>query len=240
MLFPNHVILGMHKKYNSNTAQISNVNPHPLNSNVWWAQKVFISIQTGGFLFNCCGASEIQQIGTGFTSEQEKQNFAYMLFNSLERGQTYYFIASSDQLKRSVSFAKSYPLGIVANMLIELGAKEVDASKNRNHGPNNMHLHVWSPSFSDESPWQKYLKFVNPYGDVQPLWWSELTEEAQAKMLEDSKPQMENIRARNQQNVDVLKKQKDLQDKAAAGYLMRNGKLDDMLKEAGWRKDSAE
>lgn len=103
-----------------------------------------------GFLFNCCGAGEIGSLFTYKFTEKERQDFVAALCLICLSHTTYYFIAADYQLPGKPN-ASSF-----LELLIELGAKEIDVRPNRNHGPNSMHLFAWDGVLRTTA-WEKYL-----------------------------------------------------------------------------------
>lgn len=183
------------------------------------------------FLFNCCGSTDIQNVGWIFSSEKEKQNFVYVLFHSLTTGQTYYFIANSMQLNEG----EKSQFGNVTGLLRELGAKEVDDSKNRNHGPNKMHLHVWSPSLRSNEAWRKYLHFYST-NRTNPLWFHNLTDSEQVRLLEESKGKEQELATSKKMELERTTRQKLEDNKYTARIIVKGGHLDDYLRQLGWTK----
>ncbi len=236
-LYPNEAILNLTERHMEGdaygTMRSSIESPRWKSPNAVYPSggTQYIIVQKGGFLFHCCGASSLSSLSHRCESEQDQQNFAYMLWQAIETGQTYYFIADTGQLKNNTQLAFGNTVGI----LLSLGAKEVDASKNRNHGPNHMHLHVWAPTRNSNEWWRKYLHFGSN-GTAVPLWWYALKEEEQVKLIANSKEKQDLIAAFAKEKRDAAMAQKAQANKFSAQHLIDRGELNDYLKARGWVK----
>lgn len=181
-----------------------------------------MNIQNGGYHLACCGAAGITSLSWKWNNERDVQGFVCCLARSLNFNMTYYFIASTSQL--TMALASKY--GNNASVLKKLGAVEVDASPNRNHGPNRMHLHVWNPN-RDHPGWKEFLD-LGRY-ETNPLWFAKLSREEQVAEIAKGE--------------DILKAYDDLQLLLKANnakvrldqrtwdayYLTRDGKMVDRL-----------
>jgi hypothetical protein len=187
------------------------------------------------YLMQCCGSSPITNLSTEFNGEKELQGFVCQLFRSVCFTQTYYFIAATYQ----ITDAKAAPFGNAYSVLVALGAKEVDSSPNRNHGPNDMHLHVWSPTRTDDR-WTKYLDIERSrtkYGDIEynanPRWFAALSASEQAKVIQEREPLQVAFDTWHTKQLEINKKAKLDQRMWDAFYLIRNGKMKNRLAQHG-------
>lgn len=179
-------------------------------------------------LMQCCGSSAITGLSTAFETEEQLQGFVCQLFKSITFTQTYYFIAATYQIEE----AHDSNFGNAYSVLVSLGAREVDVSPNRNHGPHDMHLHVWSPNANADC-WKKYLAFSPVFRQANPLWFSKLSSEEQDKVIEKHKPLQEgydNYRKKQRE----AKKKADAENRAwDALYLIKDGRLNELLNKCG-------
>lgn len=187
------------------------------------------------YLMDCCGSSPITNLSTVFSTEKQLQGFVCQLFRSIYFTQTYYFIASTYQIDEAsaTSFGNAY------SVLVALGAKEVDSSPNRNHGPNNMHLHVWSPTRTD-GRWKKYLDIdrqINEDDDYEyranPLWFAAISESEQAKVIQEREPLQVAYDGLVINNLEGTKKAKLEQRVWDAYHLIRGGHMKNRLAQYG-------
>lgn len=187
------------------------------------------------YLMQCCGSSPITNLSTEFNGEKELQGFVCKLFRSVCFTQTYYFVAATYQINDSedVEYGNAY------SALVALGAKEVDSSPNRNHGPNDMHLHVWSPTHTDDR-WTKYLDIERSrtkYGDIKynanPRWFAALSASEQAKVIQEREPLQVAYDIWHTKQLEITKKAKLDQRLWDAYYLIRDGSLRHKLAQYG-------
>jgi hypothetical protein len=185
---------------------------------------------TGNGEMSCCGTATLTEVGKGFYSEKEKQDFAYMLMKYINTNYSYLFIANDSQMKQ-IGF------GNVCGLLRELGAKEVDDSRNRNWGSSRMHLHVWNPTKLCGGAIRKYLH-VERNGDRTPLWYHRLDAEGKAKALEESLPYWKVIQDQKTLMQERQKRNQTYQDLSALYRLnlLDNPELEQRLKQLGWVK----
>lgn len=222
-LFVNNIILGM------------TVYPDPYQS-----QKLLITSEVSPYrpllgiqaeIFHCCGATEITHLDYTFTDEVIIQNFVHKLFGLIDERQSYYMIAASHQL----SHIHSKDVRVM-DVLISLGAKEVDVRPNRNHGPSNLHLFVWDPLYRKESGWDKYLKFYPKFGATNPLWFDKLSVEDQQILIDGSKDTALRMKQEEDARKERNRKAKLDDQKWAAQNLIRGGHMDEHLKNMGYVK----
>jgi hypothetical protein len=133
----------------------------------------------GNAAFNCCGARCIHGLSSSFPSQKYtdpanmgwsaprvpltadelwalKAEFLQKFLQESGTIYAYYFIATTSQLN---NFAGE---NSILSLLCEVGAKEIDARLNQNHGPNKMHMHVWSP-LNCKAALSKYVTFGRRY-----------------------------------------------------------------------------
>lgn len=139
--------------------------------------------------FRCCGARAMSDFYQRQSlTEQEKQNFVAFFLNTKGEYLTWYYILAGYQLKATIDKYE------VALLFEELGAEELDARPNRLHGPEDMHLKVWSPLNNTEKI-EKFCKripatrrggaFDSVMYQWEPLWWLEMTDEERKKYIAD-------------------------------------------------------
>lgn len=86
-------------------------------------------------IFACCGARQLTGMASwSLSSELARQEFFLALLSAKS---TIYFLPTTTQMREYSKRSSS-----VINLLFSVGAKEVYASPNRLHGPNNLHLCV--------------------------------------------------------------------------------------------------
>lgn len=183
---------------------------------------------------NCCGSSPMSHVDTEFVSERQQQNFACFLLRHIKFTQSYHFIASSFQLK----CGERARFGNVATLLRSLGAREVDTTRNRNHGRNTMNLHIWNPTRKCGGGGRKYLHYGTGIDDINPLWFHNLTEREKLQALLDSQPILDTSEVlRQEQKVRDIESRKNTQLWDAKTLISRH-ELDEYLKVNGWSFDS--
>lgn len=185
------------------------------------------------WLFGCCGANDMTGMDYNFKSEEQKQSFVWRLYRTVNFSQTYYMIAATYQLEAKAPPYYTEPLqfGNTITLLRELGAREVDASPNRNHGPNNMHLHVWAPNRTDEG-WSKY---IDPHTG-NPLWFHKLDKRVQQRLIDESLPKLKQLEEKRRSAREILVKQREAQRKQDWEYQIQVGIMDESLAKLGWSK----
>ena len=157
--------------YKQGAQQICYIYPDPMH----YPRSIIYLVYTQPHQFNCCGASIIESIGTEIEDTKTRQNIVCQIRRHLMTTQNFYFIAANYQLELK---------NTVANLLRELGAKEVDVRPNLNHAPHMLHLHVFSPKNVPEAVWDKYVYQDKVHGFYNPLWYHQLKVEEQAKLIE--------------------------------------------------------
>lgn len=201
-------------------------------------------IGIGRYLFNCCGAYEITSLSVPLVPSMDpwgrpnkvpdaaellraKQDFLTVLIRQMGFTRTFYFIATNVQVR---DYAKE---GMVLGLLLEMGAKMVDNTKNQVHGPAEMCLHVWAPNLNKDL----IRKYVDFDGNNNPRWWVEASEVQRKEWLikhpQETPAQMEAryIATENKRRGEVVDKQK----RELAAMLKYNPKW---LEELGWSKTS--
>jgi len=138
--------------------------------------------------FRCCGARSLGGIdlnaGSLLTVKQQQEFVATWLRSVGGDALSWYFIASSSQMRLNANSE-----GRILNLLIKLGAKQIDTRPNYYHTPNQ--LHMFALSFRDNPNIEKFVRqavTINRYGDKttgwNPLWWHEQTQEQEQKLLD--------------------------------------------------------
>lgn len=140
--------------------------------------------------FNCCGATVLSHMPPGrfFNSTKEKEEFLHCWVSNLGDSPTYYFIASTFQLKANLGVANT----VLEFLITELGAVQIDSSPNRYHGPNQMVLYrlCLHPDVNTAVAKFVAMDHTSGYRTCVPLWWSKLTKETQKQYLIDHEKQI--------------------------------------------------
>lgn len=144
----------------------------------WQSLEHLLKVQ-GDVAFLCCGSGVISHLGSKKTlSEENKQNFLCAWLSRFGIQSTYYFIASTAQLKS--------PSPVLSFLINDLGAFQIDETPNRYHGPNSMHMHRLCLHPTYNTNLTKYVTYTKSvYSDLQwaPIWWTNLSEMQQEKWV---------------------------------------------------------
>jgi hypothetical protein len=157
-------------------------------SNSSWLRFVYEVPDLSYGPFRCCGARALAGMdlngGNLLTTQQQQELVTIWLRRVGGNSLSWYFIASSSQMKHHATTE-----GRILNLLIKLGAKEIDIRPNYYHTPNS--LHMFALSFKDNPNIDNFVKLTitrNRYGDAipvwNPLWWCEQTAEQEVVLLE--------------------------------------------------------
>jgi hypothetical protein len=108
-----------------------------------------LAIESASNAFACCGALCMRLLGAALPKQDDAE--ADFLLAFLNNGGprcdtiTYYGLATTYQM----AWAKKAKLSVL-NLLMRMGAVEVDKRPNVVHGPNNLHMIAWCPSQNQE------------------------------------------------------------------------------------------
>jgi hypothetical protein len=159
---------------------------------------------SNSYAMGCCGASTLSNL-SGHVREEDKENVAMAIWKEMIAPccTTWYGIASSHQLQFKGSLGSNF-LGF----LMELGLKEVFKSRNRNHGPNDLHIMVWDPvEVIEKKLFDKYLWHSTKYGTL-PRSFENKSEESLQTIFSHWKELNEQEKA---ENVTKHEKRKELE-----------------------------
>jgi hypothetical protein len=118
-----------------------------------------LNVEDSGIAFNNCGSRTGNFCAGYFPSGSDAQlqlykaRFLEAYLNTIGKQYTLYILPATYQIRDSWPSRQS-----VCGFLKTLGMIEVDSRPNKNHGPANMHLHVWCPQ-DNMKEIEKYVTF---------------------------------------------------------------------------------
>lgn len=159
-----------------------------------------------GYSFGCCGAGELSSLSGIFKTDKDVQETALALYNFFSGGSsTFYMIAATYQMEE----VENSKISTVLGLLMEIGAKEVHKTPNRNHGPNNMHMLVLDPhNLNRDAVEKKYFCRHPKNGLLLPKYVKTLSETEQQALADQWQKSIDGTIERNKQ--DVIQKREEL------------------------------
>jgi len=181
---------------------------------------------TAGYELGCCGAGSMENLTQRIGLDQKQlENYVSCMIRGMGFETTRYFIVADYQIQENVQW---YPTDLI-DLLLDLGAKQIDNTLNQNHGPSHMYLHIWAPNLNKD----KIGKYIN-LETLEPLWWDKLSSDERIVLIEQSQ-KLINDRILKIENLEKSKQIiKERTDKVKAlDWIAQN---QDVLKTLGWTK----
>jgi len=155
----------------------------------------WISLEfSAGWMCGCCGAGSFENIGFNVA---HPENFLSALMKGIGFETTRYFIAADYQLHHTF-----------LQLMLELGARQIDDTLNQNHGPNHMYMHVWAPNLNRD----KIFKYIDS-DTFDPPWWSKISDNQKREYIKTNQQNIDFERNKLKQEEEEKEQKKSQQEK---------------------------
>lgn len=198
----------------------------------------------GKTIFGCCGMSEIsgmtanlvfpKRVGSWPKETNEpippevldraRQDWLCTAMRRAGITMSYCFVITSEQIKLIEERS-------VFQLLLDMGARQVDNTPNQLHGPSKLLLHVWHPNLnrdklaryvdsSDQSMHDSYRQDLEgSLHHFNPRWWTESTPEFRADMMKKHPtPTLKQVADKQKAELERMRLEREQEQKDILSY----------------------